>query len=87
MSSRWLQPFVYLWSLFANLKGAVVFATLIFTAVTSFIIGVRMRREVKNTLGRKATDEDLTDLDTWIEVKEAEDKATRNKPPISGGRA
>jgi hypothetical protein len=87
MSSRWLQPFVYLWSLLANLKGAVVFATLIFTAVTSFIIGVRMRREVTNTLGRKATDEDLSDLDTWIEVKEAEDKAAGNKPPISGGRA
>ncbi|MDR3721331.1 MAG: hypothetical protein P4L00_07000 [Candidatus Acidoferrales bacterium] len=80
MSSRWLQPFVYAWNLFVEFKAAVVFAVLIFTAVTSFIIGVRMRREIKKTLGRKATDEDLADIDTWIEVKEAEEKFGGKNP-------
>lgn len=54
---------------------------LIFTAVTSFIIGVRMRREIKKSLGRKATDEDLSDIDTWIEVRDAEEKSAAKKPP------
>jgi hypothetical protein len=80
MSSPWLHPFVYLWNLYADVKGTVVFGVLIFTAVTSFILGVRMRREIKRTLGRKATDEDLADLDTWIEVKQAEEKSGGENP-------
>ena len=79
MLSRWLQPFVNAWNLYADFTTVV----LIFTAVTSFVIGVRMRREIKRALGRKATDEDLADLDTWIEVKEAEEKAGGNNPEES----
>lgn len=68
-------------------KVIIALCVLIFSAVTSFIIGVRMRREIRRTLGRKARSEDLTDLDTWIEVKEAETKAPGKKPPNSDGRA
>ena len=80
MNSRWLQPFFDAWNLYADFKTAIVFTVLIFTAVTSLIIGVRMRGEIKRTLGRKATDEDLADLDTWIEVIEAEEKAGGKNP-------
>jgi hypothetical protein len=87
MHSPWLQPFIYVWNFIADFRAAVVFVVLIFTVVTSLIIGVRMRREIRRTLGRKATGEDLADLDTWIEVKEVEAKAAGNKAPNSGGRA
>ena len=54
---------------------------LIFTAITSAIIGYHMRREIKKSLGRKATDEDLSDVETWMEVRDAEGKAAAKKPP------
>jgi hypothetical protein len=56
---------------------------LIFTAVTSWIIGVRMRREIKRDLGRKATDADLTSLETWMEVDEVENRNRAHKPPMN----
>ena len=44
--------------------------------------GLRMRREIKKLLGRKATDEDLSDVETWMEVRGAEEKAAAKKPPF-----
>ena len=69
---------------FTSLHSLQIFTmlgVLIFTAITSAIIGYRMRREIKKTLGRKATEEDLADVDTWIEVRDAEEKAAAKKPP------
>jgi hypothetical protein len=37
-----------------------------------------MRREIRKTLGRKATDADLTSIATWMEVREEENKAPLN---------
>jgi len=54
---------------------------LAFTAITSAVIGYRMRREIKRALGRRATEEDLADLDTWMEVRDVEDNAAAEKPP------
>ena len=55
---------------------------LIFTAITSAIIGYHMRREIKKSLGRKATDKDLSDVETWMEVRDAEEKTAAKKPPF-----
>ena len=55
---------------------------LIFTAITSAIIGYHMRREIRKSLDRKATDEDLSDVETWMEVRDAEEKAAAKKPPF-----
>ena len=49
---------------------AVVF--LIYTAITAWIIGIEMRRKIRKDLGRKATDLDLTSIDTWMKVDEVE---------------
>jgi len=68
-----------------TLRGAQLLAMLgflIFTAITSAIIGYHMRREIKKSLGRKATDEDLSDVETWMEVRDAEEKAAARKPPF-----
>lgn len=48
------------------------------TTISSCVIGLRMRREIRKTLGRKATDADLTSIATWMEVREEEDKAPLN---------
>jgi hypothetical protein len=50
----------------------------IFNSAVGWVTGVKMRRKISADLGRKATDNDLTSLDTWMEVEEAEKR--KNKP-------
>jgi hypothetical protein len=39
-----------------------------------------MRLKIKRDLGRKATEADLTSIDTWIKVDEAEQQKKGNNP-------
>jgi uncharacterized membrane protein YecN with MAPEG domain len=57
-----------------------VVGVLIVSAVSSWAIGMKMRREIKRDLGRKATDTDLTSLETWMEVEEKEHRNQESKP-------
>jgi hypothetical protein len=50
------------------------------TAVSTWIIGIQMKRRIKKDLGRKATESDLTSIDTWMKVEEEEEKNDRDKP-------
>jgi len=65
-----------------SIQFLAMLGVLIFTAITSAIIGYHMRREIRKSLGRKATDEDLSDVETWMEVRDAEEKAAARKPPF-----
>jgi len=52
--------------------GLVVIAV---TTITSWILGVRMRRRIKRTLGITPTNEmELTSLKTWMKVENVEEK-------------
>jgi hypothetical protein len=51
----------------------------IWTAITAWIIGIRMRRKIRRDLGRKATDTDLTSIDTWMKVDEVEEEKRRTE--------
>jgi hypothetical protein len=53
------------------------FLGLVATIISTWIIGIQMRRKVRKDLGRKATDADLTSISTWMKVDEVESK----KPP------
>lgn len=53
---------------------------IIYSSVSAWIIGVRMRRKIKRDLGREATDADLTSINTWMKVEEAEERNRKNKP-------
>src|SRR5271169_1855552 len=53
---------------------------IIYSSVSAWIIGVRMRRKIKRDLGRKATEADLTSIDTWMEVDAAEERKKEKKP-------
>jgi len=44
------------------------------TTVSTWIIGIQMKRRIKRDLGRKATERDLTSIDTWMKVEEEEEK-------------
>jgi hypothetical protein len=48
--------------------------------VWAWIAGIRMRQRIKRGLGRKATDADLTSIDTWMKVNEVERREKLNKP-------
>ena len=53
---------------------------IIYASASAWIIGIRMRRKIKRDLGRKATEADLTSIDTWMEVEEAEERNNEKKP-------
>jgi hypothetical protein len=48
--------------------------------ISGWIVGIRMRRRMKKSLGRKATDLDLVSLKTWMHVDETEQKNKESQP-------
>ena len=58
-----------------SIKGIVALVVIAVTAITSWILGVRMRRRIKRTLGIEVKNEmELTSLKTWMDVENAEEK-------------
>ena len=53
---------------------------IIVNAVWAWITGIRMRLKIEKDLGRKATDADLSSIDTWMKVEDAESQDKRNRP-------
>jgi len=45
---------------------------LIVTTISGWITAYRMRRRARKALGRKILDGELTSINTWMEVEEAE---------------
>jgi len=59
----------------------IVFAAIIIgTTVSGWIVTVQMRRRMKKSLRRNATDLELVSLNTWMRVEEAELKNQENQP-------
>ncbi|MBZ5493295.1 MAG: hypothetical protein LAO76_20450 [Acidobacteriia bacterium] len=48
--------------------------------VSGWIVTVRVRRRMKKSLGRKATDLELASLNTWMRVEEAEQRDKQSSP-------
>jgi hypothetical protein len=61
-------------------KTLMALVQVIFETVSSWILGLRMRRKIRRDLERKATEADLTSIDTWIKVDEADRENPRNSP-------
>jgi len=53
---------------------------IILNTVWAWIAGLRMRLKIKRDLGRKATQADLTSIETWMKVDEAEQRNREKKP-------
>jgi hypothetical protein len=58
----------------------IVLIILIPSGIAAWITAYRMRRKIKNTLGRKASKGDLTSMSAWMSVDEAEQASGANKP-------
>jgi hypothetical protein len=56
----------------------IALAFAIINTVWASVEGIRMRLRIKRDLARKATDDDLTSIDTWIKVEESERQGERN---------
>jgi hypothetical protein len=48
--------------------------------VSDWLTGIQMRRRISRDLGRKATDADLTSIETWIKVDKIKERSEQNKP-------
>jgi len=50
----------------------ILIAALLFAAVAGWITAVQMRRKARKALGRKIKESELTSMNTWMGVEEAE---------------
>ena len=53
---------------------------LIITSISAWIVAYRMRRKIGKTLGGNASKANITSLNTWIAVDEAEQRKKENAP-------
>ena len=58
----------------------VELAAVIALTVSGWIVTTRVRRRMKKSLGRNATDLELASLKTWMRVKEAEQQEKESGP-------
>jgi hypothetical protein len=58
----------------------IFLAILIVTSVSAWILNMRMRRRIKNALGGDSSKANLTSLNTWMTVDEAEKRKSESGP-------
>ena len=54
--------------------------TAIWITVSGWIVSLRVRRRMKKSLGRDATNLELASLNTWMRVAEAEQRDEESRP-------
>jgi hypothetical protein len=54
--------------------------TAIWITVSGWIVSLRVRRRMKKSLGRDATNLELASLNTWMRVAEAEQRDKESRP-------
>ena len=65
---------------FRSIKILIALAAIVVATVTSWILGVRMRRRIKRALGVEVKNEmELTSLKTWMDVESEEEKNRSGK--------
>ena len=57
-----------------------IVCVLIGVSVSGWIVTMQVRRRMKKSLGRKATDLELASLKTWMAVEEAEQREKESRP-------
>ena len=56
-----------------------IVCVLIGVSVSGWIVTMQVRRRMKKSLGRRATDLELASLKTWMAVKEAEQREEESR--------
>jgi hypothetical protein len=62
------------------IKLLILVVFTIVTTVSAWITALRMRRRIRRSLGRKASDAELISINTWMKVNEAEQRNEETKP-------
>jgi hypothetical protein len=56
-------------------KGLIGLTIILVTAISTWILGVRMRRRIRKALGRSVNNEmELTSLNVWTKVEDEEER-------------
>jgi hypothetical protein len=58
----------------------VVLALLAAMSLSTWLDSIRLRRRIERDLGRKATEGDLTSINTWMEALDAEKRSAEKSP-------
>ena len=66
--------------MFDVFDGLIEFAAVIALTVSGWIVTSKVRRRMKKSLGRKATDLELASLKTWMRVEETEQREEESRP-------
>jgi len=66
--------------MFDLLDGLFGFVAIIAFTVSGWIVSSRVRRRMKKSLGRSASDLELASLKTWMKVEEAEQQEKESSP-------
>jgi hypothetical protein len=62
------------------IEAVIVLVMMAVAAITSWILGARMRRRIKESLGIEVSNEmQLTSLKTWIDVQNIEERSRGGK--------
>lgn len=64
-----------------NVEAEIAVGAAVLNTIWAWIEGLRMRLKIKKGLGRRATQTDLTSIDTWMKVDEVEQRNEPDKPP------
>ena len=57
-----------------TIQVMIKIVVLIAALISTWILGIRLRRRIRKALGRKVEEIDLTSIRTWMAVEEAEKK-------------
>jgi len=66
--------------MFDAIDSLVGFVAVIALTISGWIVTIQVRRRMKKSLGRKATDLELASLKTWMAVEEAEQREEESGP-------
>jgi hypothetical protein len=64
----------------SSIETLLILAVGLGTAISAWILGVRMRRRIRRTLGTSVQNEvELTSLNTWMKVEDTEERLRGGK--------
>lgn len=69
--------------MFGDVKLIVGLTVIIFTTVSAWIMGIRMKRRARRALGRDITTGELNSISLWMNVQDSEQRENpRTEPPL-----
>jgi len=69
--------------MYDTIHVAVGLVVIVFTTISAWIMGVRMRRRARRALGRDVSAGELTSISLWMNVEDEEHRENpRTEPPL-----